>query len=401
MSPRMVVLAGVLTLCGASPVAAACPFCPPSSPTWAEQYAESDAAVLVKWARSREANDSGREAQTDFDIIEVWRSIQDRPQQGQTITVDYLVQGQPGDLFLMFGQQSDGLLTYALPIEMTEIRAGYVKQAPSIEQPTPERLKFFLKFLESSDTPIANDAFAEFSRAPYDDVKAIRSQLSPEKVRRWLVELEPAEELRRGFYALMLGLCGDEHDALKLASQVLKPTPADVTRIGLDGQMAGYVLLTGQAGFDRLVQARLKSPDQPDGDVFATINALRFLWQFEPHLIPRQQVAEALASLLDQPQFAEVVLVDLARWEHWSVMDRVLKLYNSPAFAEPAAKHKILQFAMACVRAQQKTPDKTIPEVAQAEAFLKRVQQAEPETYQNASRLFGGPRPALKDLLDR
>jgi len=396
----MVVLAAALWLCSEIGNVAACPFCPPSSPTWAEQFAESDVAVLVEWVASRDASADRREAQTDFEIVQVWRNLNDRPQKGQIITVDYLVQGQPGDLCLMFGQQSDELLSYALPIEMTEIRAGYARQAPSIEQPTAERLKFFLRFLEASDTPIANDAFAEFSRANYDDVKAIRAQLSPIKIRQWLAELEPAEELRRGFYALLLGLCGDEHDAEALARDVLQPTPANVTRIGLDGQMAGYVLLTGSTGFERLVQARLASPAQPDGDVFATVNALRFLWQFEPGLIPRPTIAASLATLLDQPKFAEVVLVDLARWEHWTVLDRVLRLYNTPAFADPAAKHKILQFAMACVRAQQKTPDTKIPEVTRAEAFLKSIQQTEPETYQNAVRLFGGQRPALKDLLD-
>lgn len=357
--------------------------------------------MLVRWSRSREMSDDRPEAQTDFEIVEVWRSQNDRPQQGQSITVDYLVQGQPGDLFLMFGQQSDGLINYALPIEMTEIRAGYVQQAPAIERPTSERLKFFLKFLEASDTPIANDAFAEFSRAPYDDVKALRSELSAAKVRQWLAELEPAEELRRGFYALLLGLCGEERDAEQLAREVLQPTPANETRIGLDGQMAGYVLLTGSTGFERLVTARLKSSHQPDGDVFATINALRFLWQFEPDLIARREIALAMESLLDQPRFAEVVLGDLARWEHWSVMDRVLKLYGTPEFAEPGAKHKILQFAMACGRAQQKMPETRIPEAAGAERFLKAIQQSEPETYQNAARLFGGPRPALKDLLDQ
>lgn len=397
----MVVLAAALSFCHASFIAAACPFCPPSSPTWAEQLAESDVAVLVKWVRSREAREPDTEAQTDFEIVEVWRNLNDRPQRGQAITVGYLVRGQPGDLFLMFGQQSEGLIDYALPIEMTEIRAGYAKQAPSIERPTPERLQFFLKFLEASDTPIANDAFSEFSRARYDDVKAIRDRLSPRIIRQWLAELEPAEELRRGFYTLLLGLCGDEHDAELLAEQVLKPTPSNETRIGLDGQMAGYVLLTGQAGFDRLVQARLKTPDQPDGDIFATINALRFLWQFEPELIPRRQVAMALSNLLDQPQFAEVVLVDLARWEYWSEMKRVIRLYGTPAFADPAAKHKVLQFALACRRAQQKSPDSPIPEASLADAFLQQIQQSEPETYQNAIRLFGGPRPALRDLLDK
>jgi hypothetical protein len=362
---------------------AACPFCPPSSPTLAEQLAESDVGVLVAWVRSVDPKDGQSEPRTDFRIVEVLRSPDDGPKKGASVSVPFLRDGQPGDLFLLMAQRIEGITDWSQPIEVTEISAAYVKQAPSPERPASERLPFFLKFLESRDQLLANDAFAEFSRANYEDVVAIRNQLPRAKIRQWLADPEtPA--MRLGFYGLLLGLSGTQDDAEFLAAQVFRPTAQNEVRIGLDGMMAGYVLLTGEPGLERLVKSKLQGQGQPDGDVFAVINLLRFLWQFAGDRVPQKAVAASLRPLVDRPQFAEVAIVDLARWKDWTVLPTLIGQYGQPPFETPSAKMKVVQFALACVKHGGDDPA-----VAMARQFLERLKAEDPETLRTAERFFG------------
>lgn len=366
----------------------ACPFCPPSSPPFAELMAESDQAALVKWVRSHPAVDDLSDAQTEFQIVEALKQHNGKPQVGAAFRVPYLLEGKPGDLFLVMGQQVEELTDWRLPVEVTEISYAYVKQAPSPEKPMRERLPYFLKFLQFSDPTVANDAFAEFSRAPYADVAALRDKLSPATIRRWMRELPPAEQMRIGFYGLLLGLCGSMDDAAYLEQEVLRPTPDNEVRLGLDGMMGGYVLLTGETGLQRLLQAKLDTPDQPEGDIYALVNALRFLWEFAPEQVPRTQIETAMASLIERPAFAEVALGDLARWGHWQVTERVLMQYGQPPFDDPRARHQLIHFALACIRAAERNPNQPLPQAEIARKFLKQLEQTDPEALRNAKRFF-------------
>jgi len=363
--------------------AAACPFCPPSSPTLAEQLAESDVGVLVAWVRAVDPADGQSEPRTDFRVVEVLRSPEIGPKKDATVSVDFLRDGKPGDLFLLMGKRIDGITDWSLPIEITEISAAYVKQAPSPERPMTERLPFFLRFLEAHDPLLANDAFAEFSRSKYEDVVAIKNRLPREKLRQWLDD--PATPpMRLGFYGLLLGLCGTADDAEFLAAKVFRPTAENDVRPGLDGMMAGYVLLTGESGLQRLVDKKLNDPTQPDGDVYAVVNLLRFLWQFAADRVPQSKVAAALRPLVDRPQFAEVAIVDLARWKDWSALEALVARYGQPPFETPTAKTKVVQFALACVKHGGDDPA-----VAKARKFLDRLKADDPETLHTAERFFG------------
>ena len=392
--PRMVTRQLMGLLCGLAiccrSLEAACPFCPPSSPPLAEQVAASDLGVLVKWVKVIPEATAQGEAQTELAVVETFHQAPTVPAADKIIRVPYLLEAQPGDLFVMLGKRVEGITDWNLPLEVTEVSFAYIKQAPSPERPTDERLSYFLKFLEFSDPTIANDAFAEFSRAPYESVVALAKKLSRKDVRRWMAGLGPTEQMRLGFYGLLLGLCGNDEDARYLADEVLKPTPPDQVRLGLDGLMGGYVLLTKEAGLQRLIDARLHQPDQPDGDVYALINCLRFLQQYAPNEAIRKTVEQSMAELLDRPAFAEVAVVDLARWGCWQVLPQIVASYGKPPFEEPFAKHKLIQFSLACVKAHERDPQVAPEMAAQAQAFLDQLQQADPETLQNAKRFFRG-----------
>lgn len=371
--------------------AGACPFCPPSTPPLSEQLAESQIAVLVKWVRVVESPDDPTQVETVFEVVEGVRPSDKEPPRGGTVKVNFLRQGQPGDLFVLLGKRDEsGLTDWAPPLEVTEVSYHYLRQAPSLERPAAERLKFFLKFLEFPDTTIANDAFAEFSRAKYADVVQLTADLPRAKLRAWLKD--PATtKMRLGFYALLLGLCGEQADAEYLASRVLPPPDPQADRIGVDGMMGGYVLLTGEAGLERLVQAKLVQDDVPAADFGALLNTLRFLWEFAPERVPRERVAAAMRLVLRRPGAAELAVIDLARWKDWGALEQLRATYGQPPLETVDARRKVLQFALVCVKQTAAAE----PAGRLARQFVEERRRAEPELVAQVEAELR-PRPARK-----
>ncbi len=360
----------------------ACPFCPPSGPTLAEKLAECDAAVLVQWVRAVRAEKDEDDPRTDFTVREVLRDRDKRFPVGSTVSVNYLRKGQPGDQFVFYGRQTEDGWQWQLPLEVTEITYGYLKQCPSPELPTLERLKFYQRFLDARDPFLSNDAFAEFSRAPYADVAAIATTLSAEKIRGWINNPQ-TDPVRLGFFALLLGLAGDPSDAERLWTHFAAPTKKDEVRLGIDGMMGAYVLLTGPAGLERLLETKVRAADSPDADVYAVVNALRFLWESAEQRVPREKVVAGMREILRRPALAEIALTDLARWQAWDAAPDVFAWHGREPFDVPETQAKLVQFARTCLK---NNPPPTAKQAA--EAYLNRLQQSEPETWEKIDRIL-------------
>lgn len=386
--PRMWRLAVVVFwMVGGSAVAApGCPFCPPTQPTFSEQLADSDAACLVKWvsATATKSEDDVGSATTTFEVIEVVRAPESPLEKQSKITVDYLRTGKPGEWFFLFGKRDEGRIAWSAPIAVTEDSYQYIRQAPAIEVAAEKRLKYFLKFLEVSDSVIANDAFAEFSRAKYEDVAQLSGALPREKLRGWL-ESPETTKIRLGFYGLLLGICGNEDDSRFLQDQIFAPVVPDDIRLGIDGMMGGYLLLTRAQGLQKLVDGKLRVSKTASTDLFAVLNALRFAWEYCRDRLPAAELQRALELFLDRNEFAELVLPDLARWKDWSVLDRLIAQYGREPYDYDAAKLKVIQFAQACTK-DKSDEGETPARVAAAKKFLARVETESPELIRQTKR---------------
>lgn len=376
-------LSGVLKF---SDVIWACPFCPPTQPTFAEQMAESDVACLVKWvsvSQSENTEEIGS-AKTMFSVVETVRSGDPPLKPKSQVTIDFLRTGKPGNLFFLFGKAEDEKTNWSSPVEVSEISYQYIRQAPATEAVAEARLKYFLKFLEFSDPVVANDAFAEFSRARYEDVAQLSEQLPREKIRKWL-ESPETPKVRLGFYGLLLGLCGNEDDAEFLEHQIFAPVAEDDIRLGIDGMMGGYLLLRHEAGLKKLVDEKLKNPDTQRTDLFAVLNALRFTGEFSRDRLPLSDVQAAMRLFLDRDEFAELVLPDLARWKDWNILDSLIARYGREPFDLDGAKLKILQFAAVC--AKDTSTEGDVPaQVAKAKQFLDRMETEAPDLVRQVRR---------------
>jgi hypothetical protein len=231
---------------------------------------------------------------------------------------------------------------------------AYLAKLPSARQPAAERLRYAVRFLEHADPLVAADAYLEFGHAPYDEVRQVADAFSQEKLRRWIADPGVAGE-RKGFYALALGLAQApnerETNAALLAKQIA--APADDFRAGFDGILAASLLLSGERGLAEIEERILSNPKSRDGDVRHALSALRFYHDFGRE-IPPARLAAALHPLLSRPEFAAAAIVDLARWQDWTQLDRIADLYDAPKFDTPAVREAVVGYLLVCPEREAK-----------------------------------------------
>jgi len=315
----------------AVPSAMSCPFCSAPSLTLAEQMAQADAAVLVQWVGGTKATDTSA-GETVYEIRQIVRNHKNELKVKGRVTLPRYRESKVGDLFLLVG--SKGVtIEWASPLEVTETSFNYVAQAPSPEVPVAKRLEYYVKFLEYPDQMISNDAYGEFANAPYNDITQLSDKLPREKIRTWITSKDtPATRI--GLYGLLIGLCGTDEDSKVLEQKILEKT--EDFRLGIDGLMSGYLLLTGDKGLSVLDEQKLANRDVPFSETYAAMQALRFMWKYADGRIEKSRLRASMRILLDRPELADLVIADLARWKDWEIQDRLMGLYIQALASAPA-----------------------------------------------------------------
>src|SRR5262245_51896188 len=128
----------------------------------------------------------------------------------------------------------------------------YLKGALEVRKAkTPERLKYFFSYLQNPEVEIANDAMKEFGNATYPEFREMVDGLPADKVAEWLTDRNTPGH-RIGLYASIVGHASkkkEEHGRL-LRSLVKDPENRMIT--GVDGILAGQVLLQPKGGWHYL-----------------------------------------------------------------------------------------------------------------------------------------------------
>jgi hypothetical protein len=363
----------------------ACPNCPNLGPPLAEQIDTADAALIVVWREGEKGDiDRGLSGKTVFEIRDVLRDQTGRLKPGQSLTLDSYREGALGDQFLILGS-GESEIDWDPPLPMSDAAVRYLRAAPASTAPAAERLAYALRYLDDPDPVITNDAFTEFAAAKYDDVKQVVSGVTPQRVRAWLSDPK-CDPLRIGFFGMLLGIVGSKEDAPFLEAKVLEPVEF---RSGGDGLISGYLLLTHEEGLDLIDRSKLRDPEAVGLEKSAAMNALRFLWTYAPECIPKERLRASMRLMLDYPPLVDVAIVDLARWQDWSVMDRLVAIYGDGRDADPALKQKIVGYLLAAERARPKGDAATVPEhVRKAREHLAQLRRVDPETVREAERGF-------------
>ena len=336
-----------------------CPFCAPSESPFSHRLAGCDVALQVKWVSlTSDEKIVGKES-TTFEVLAAFRTTKLEFKAGDRVNWEFGRNGKPGDPFLLIGKEEGDTVAWEQPVSLGgEYLNAYIHSVPPPE--APDRLSFFVKFLEFPDTEICNDAYAEFSRAQFKDVAALAPKLPRAKLRTWLDSTDPQIQVRLGLYGMMLGLGGDDSDAEFLERLILKSPDPNKPRFGIDGMMAGYILLRGERGLQKLLDAKFADPRGED-DLLALRNSLMFLWDYGQDRVPPDSVRSAMRRFLDRPNIAVNVIENLARWKDWESLDRLVAAYGKEPFDSSLSKMKIVAFALVCEKDGIKTSPNSLP----------------------------------------
>jgi hypothetical protein len=269
-----------------------------------------------------------------------------------------------GGLALLVGKRDDaGWSWEVLPVD--EASSAYFVRAPALRRPIAERLRYAAKYLEHADPAVADDAFREFGRAPFDAVADVADALPFDRIREWLVDPRVPSE-RKGFYGLALGLARDPTEREKNVALLRKIATAEAGdfRAGFDGVLGGLLAAEGEAALDLIDTRLLKNRQAAEGDVRHAQTALRFYVEYGRG-VGEDRLNRSLRYLLDRPATAPGALGDLTRRRDWSLVERAQKLFGDSPGDDPALDRAVVGYLLVCPK----------PE---AQAALRKLRQSAP-----------------------
>ena len=134
----------------------------------------------------------------------------------------------------------------------------------------------------------------------------------------------------------------------------------------------------------------------PFSEIYAAMQAVRFMWTYGGDRIPQERLKQSLRLLLDRPDMADVVITDLSRWRDWAAMDRVAALYDAEGYDVPAIDRAIVKYLLEAERDLPESPgkagadeDEAAPEhVTKAREHLAKIAEADPQVVERAKRLL-------------
>jgi len=374
----------------------ACPFCTMQGQTLT---GEVNTAAMVLYGKL--TNAKVKEETTDIDIEVV---VKDHPARGKATKLTLsreidLTGAGDKDRYLIFCDIFKGKID---PYRGMHLTAGsrlpeYLRGAIQVkDKPVGDRLAFFFDFLDSSDLEISNDAYKEFGNADYKDFKEVAPKLPADRVVKWLTtEQDKTPSFRVGLYASMLAHCSKNKEKDAAVLRALLNDPERKAGSGVDGIMAGYVMLKPKEGWDYL-SGVLKDGKEDFMFRYAALRAVRFLHDYRSEVIGKKQLVEGLCSMLSQDDIADLPVEDLRKWQAWDQADKVLAVAKSSAAKAPIVRRAILRYCLQCkgnataeayVNARRKEDPKAVEE---AEELLKLEQDttkpADADTKTDASK---------------
>ncbi len=354
-----------------------CPFCSAVSQTLRQEMEQTD---LVAFAKIVPGTETESDAEFELSILISGESLAEK---GQKFRVNYFGKAKPDQFFLLMGVDPPDLL-WSSPLPVSQTVIDYIQAVSKL--PTKDslvRLKFYLSYLEHSEPIIARDAYDEFASAPYPEIIALKEQMNRPQLLEWIQSTDlPAD--RKRLYLVMLGICGQPSDAELLEEMLRSDDPN--RRAGLDAMIACYATLRGAEGLAVIDELFLANKQSQYADTYAAIMALRFHGT-EGGVIDKERVLVSMRLLLDRPELADLVIPDLARWEDWSQIEKVVGLFKNADEKTSWVRVPVINYLRAC----------PLPE---AETKLAELKEIDPAAFKRATSFFPVPKASSSSSTD-
>lgn len=354
----------------------ACPFCSAVSQTLSEEMAAMDTVAIAKIVEGSETD-----SDAEFQILKVVAG-EGLITSDQHLRVNYFGKAKPDQRFLLMGVDPPDLL-WSSPLPVSDIAIRYVEKLTELPKPAEQRLQFFMQYLEHPDSMLARDAYDEFAKAPYGDIRQLKDKMDRPQLIKWIKDTSLPPDRKR-LYLVMLGVCGKPEDA-DLLEEMLR-SEDDNARAGLDAMIACYVTLKGSTGLDLIDELFLANKQSQYADTYAAIMALRFHGT-DGDVIEQERVLQSMRLILDRPELADLVIPDLARWEDWSQIDKLAELFKQADEKSSWVRVPVINYLRAC----------PLPEAAER---LETLKQIDPAAFKRATSFFPVPKAGSGAQLD-
>lgn len=305
-----------------SALQASCPFCAAVSQTLRQEIEAMDGAAFGKFVPADPKRPT-EEGIGRFVITEVIKGT-DLLKVGQVVQAPYFGSTNSETTFLLLGVDPPELM-WSSPLPVSDRAQDYIRKMLSLPTDMTERLKFFMQYFEDMDSLLARDVYDEFANASYEEIKKLKPIMKRDQLINWIRDTSLSPDRKR-LYLTLLGICGDKSDTKLLEEMMRSTDPAQ--RAGMDAMIGCYLTLQGADGLALIEELFLKNKKCEFPDVYAAIMALRFHGT-DGGVIERTRVVSSMHYVLDRPELADLVIPDLARWEDWSQIDRLVTLFKT------------------------------------------------------------------------
>lgn len=327
-----------------------------------------DVVVLAKILKSADPNDTNALPKATFQITKIVKGVEWANLNSQVET-NYYGDGKKDRTYLLMATDAPNLM-WISPLPLSAQAKEYVLRLPSLAKDAT-RLEFFQEHLEDPDEMLARDSYDEFAKAPYDDVIALKEKMHRDRIIGWLNDSEiPAT--RRRLYFTMLGICGQPEDT-QFLEEMMRSSDRK-KKAGLDALIACYLLLKGEAGLDLVDELFLKNDKAEYADTYSAIMAIRFHGN-EAKKLDRKRLIASLRHILGRPSLADLVIPDLASWEDWEVMDRLVDLFKTADEKSSWVRVPVVNFLRSCP-------------LPKAEEYIEELERVDPEAVKRAKTFF-------------
>ncbi len=364
---KQLVIVSALLLSCASATAMHCPFCSAINLTFTQQMNNSDVVVIAKLTEIPKRSDDidAELPKASFEITQVMKgdAVVAPKMTFKTLLVGKYELGQE---FLVMGADPPAVV-WTTPMKASDRVIDYVKNLAQLPEKGPDRLAYFQGYFEDDESILAFDAYDEFAGAPYEDLIALKNRMPREKLLEWIKDPETVINRRR-LYFTMLGVCGQEED-IELLEGFLKSGDRK-QQAGLDALIACYLNLKKEDGVDLIEKEFISNKDCDYVDTLAAVSALRFHGT-EVDFIPRDRIVTAMRKMLDRPKMADMIIPDLARWEDWTVVERLVQMFKDADDETNWVRVPVVNYLRAC-------PD------PKAKKYIEELREIDPDAIRRA-----------------
>ena len=351
----------------------ACPFCSAVPQTLRQEMGAMDTIAIARIVAGSETD-----SDAEFEILSVLKG-EGLIREKQVVRVTYFGKAKPDQRFLLMGVGPPDLL-WSVPRPVTKEAIEYISAVNQLPESSLKRHTFYMKYLENRDSMLAQDAYDEFASAPYSELKQLKPQMDRQRLLKWIKDTSLPPDRKR-LYLVMLGVCGEKGDADILESMLQSKDPN--RRAGLDAMIACYVTLKGADGLKLIDELFLANTKSQYADTYAAIMALRFHGT-DAGVLDKERILKSMRLILDRPQLADLVIPDLARWEDWTQVEKLVELFKTADKESSWVRVPVINYLRAC----------PLPEAAKQLDILREL---DPATFKRATSFFPVPRASASE----